>query len=101
MNSFNLIFIKNGILKISGNITFENIVEILNLCFEKTKNIKQIKIDFKDLSNSNSSSTLIFIINYIRNVKQQNKTIVFMNIPLFLIKLTKIYNLNSIIPICN
>ncbi len=95
MKSPSIILDKNKLI-ISGFITFDNIVQTLNSCIEKTKNIETVEIDFKNLYKSNSS-VLLFIINYIKYALKTNKQIFFMNIPPLLIELSKVYNLNNII----
>lgn len=86
---------KNKVI-ISGFITFENVVEILDLCIKKTTNLENIEIDLKNLNNSNSS-VLLFIINYIKHAIKSNKQIHFINIPHLLLELSAVYNLNTII----
>ena len=95
MNNFHL-DLKNNILKISGYITFENIMDVLNKCILKTNNMTHIIVDLKNLYSSNSS-VLLFIINYIRHSMKQKQEIKFINIPELLTELSKVYNLNKII----
>lgn len=91
---------QNNIINLSGNITFNNIMQVFNVYEKLTEDTKKIKINLKELSNFNSS-TIVFIINCIRSTKKKKQIITFINMPNLLIKLTKIYNLNSIIPVCN
>lgn len=96
MNKIIIRLNKNNILKISGYINFNNVLEILNNCIKLTQNIKEIKIDLKDLCNSNST-VIIFIINYIKNAQKKNTYIDFLNTPKPVLDLIKIYNLNALI----
>ncbi len=88
--------LNKNIIKLTGHITFNNVVNSLNICIDKTKNFKDIKVDLKNLCNFNSS-ILIFIINYIKNSIKNKQKIQFINIPDLLLKLSKVYNLNTII----
>jgi len=83
-------------IELTGSITFENIVNMLEICISKTKTMKNIVIDLKDLQDPNSC-TLIFMINCIRYAMKNQQKIKFINIPLLLIELSKVYNLNKII----
>jgi len=85
-----------NIIKISGYITFENIVDILDTSIKKTNHLTNIKVDLKNLHSSNSS-VLIFIINYMKNSIKKKQAIKFINIPASLIELSNVYNLNNII----
>ncbi len=95
MSNYKINLNKN-LLKISGEITFYNVMNILNLSIAKTKNLKHINIDLKKL-NRIDSSILIFIVNYIKNAIEKKQTIIFVNISNLLINLSKIYNLDSMI----
>ena len=86
----------NNTLFISGDIDFDNLENVLNECIRKTDKINLINVDMKGLRKPNSS-VLIFIINYIRNSIKNNQKIKFINIPVLLSELSKVYNLKSII----
>lgn len=88
--------LSGNILKISGEIFFDDILDLLNICVEKTSKLTCINVDLGKLSSSNSS-VLIFIINYIRSAIKNNQEIKFLNVPDLLIELSKVYNLNKII----
>lgn len=96
MKDLKINIINNDTIELFGHINFENIVKTLEQCTTKTKHIKNITVDLKNLQNSNSC-VLLFIINYMRySIKNQQK-IKFINIPTLLIELSKVYNLNKII----
>jgi len=88
--------VKNNIVNIYGDINFHNIVHTLNICINKTNDLQNIKVDLKNIENPNSC-TLIFIINYIRSSMKKKQSIKFINIPVLLNDLSKVYNLNHII----
>lgn len=88
--------INNNVLILYGKIDFENIVNVIDICINKTKMIKNLIVDFKHLQNSNSS-VLLFIINYIRFSIKNKQKIKFINTPTLLMELSKVYNLNNII----
>lgn len=90
------IVLSENILELSGVITFNDVVALLNVCIEKTSKLNIIKVDLSKLESSNSS-VLIFVINYIRSAIKNKQTIRFLNIPDLLIELSQIYNLNKII----
>ena len=88
--------LNQNVLKLTGYITFNNIVISLDTCIKKTEKFKNIKIDLKNIYTLNSS-VLIFIINYIKISNKKEQKIQFINIPILLLELSKIYNLNTII----
>lgn len=90
------IVLSENVLELSGVITFNDVVALLNVCIEKTSKLNIIKVDLSKLESSNSS-VLIFVINYIRSAIKNKQTIRFLNIPDLLIELSQIYNLNKII----
>lgn len=83
-------------LELSGEMGFNDVFHLLNFCISKTSNLNSLNIDLKKLSSSNSS-VLIFIIAYIRNAKENNQSIKFLNVPDLLIELSKVYNLKKIV----
>jgi len=96
MSTYNLTLDKDNTINISGYITFENIIDILNDSKKIIKNLIEIKIDFKNVLSINSC-ILIYILDCMKNAKKQNKKIIFKNIPPYLIELSKVYNLETTI----
>lgn len=90
------VVLSEDVLELSGVITFNDVVALLNVCIEKTSKLNIIKVDLSKLESSNSS-VLIFVINYIRSAIKNKQTIRFLNIPDLLIELSQVYNLNKII----
>ncbi|HIH2763508.1 MAG TPA: STAS domain-containing protein [Candidatus Azoamicus sp.] len=90
------VILTGDILELSGFITFNDVVMLLDICIEKTSKLNIINIDLGKLESSNSS-VLIFIISYIRSAIKNKQTVNFFNIPDLLIELSKVYNLNKII----
>ncbi len=90
------IILSKDVIKLSGSITFNDVVILLHTCIEKTAKLNVINVDLGELDSSNSS-VLIFIINYIRSAIKNKQTIRFLNIPDLLIELSQVYNLNKII----
>ncbi len=95
MNKIKIIFKKNKI-NIYGDINFENIKQILESCFNETKNINKLIIDFKYTTNK-QNCILIFILNYLKKIKNNNQKVKFINIPKLLNKMVKVYNLYTLI----
>ncbi|HIH2762231.1 MAG TPA: STAS domain-containing protein [Candidatus Azoamicus sp.] len=90
------VILVEDVLQLSGFMTFNDVVVLLNICIEKTSKLDVINVDLEKLSSSNSS-VLIFIISYIRSAMINKQTIKFLNIPDLLIELSQVYNLNKII----
>jgi len=95
-NKYMVIKLYNNILKIFGTISFENVVSVVDSCSRKTKHLKYVIIDFKNLNESNSS-VLLFIINYIKCSIKYSRTVKFINSPKLLKELSKVYNLDKTI----
>lgn len=95
IKNINIVLFENN-LALSGFITFNDVVSLLDMCIKKTAKLDVINVDLKDLKTLNSS-VLIFIINYIRSAIKNKQTIKFSNIPDLLIELSKVYNVNKII----
>ncbi|HIH2762562.1 MAG TPA: STAS domain-containing protein [Candidatus Azoamicus sp. MARI] len=90
------IILYGNILELSGIITFNDVVVLLNICIEKTSNLDVINVDLGKLESLNSS-VLIFIINYIRSAIKNKQSIKFLNMPDLLIELSQVCNLNKVI----
>lgn len=90
------ISINNDTIKLSGKITFENIVKLLSICTEKIKQFETTYIDLKDIINSDSV-VLLFIINCIKYARKNKKIIEFSNISKLTLEFSKVYNLDTII----
>ncbi|HIH2763193.1 MAG TPA: STAS domain-containing protein [Candidatus Azoamicus sp.] len=95
IKNINIVLSKN-VLKLSGVITFNDVVMLLNACIKETSKLDIINVDLGKLESSNSS-VLIFIVNYIRSAIKNKQTIRFLNTPDLLIELSQVYNLNKII----
>lgn len=95
MNKINVILI-NSILNIYGILDFENIAQTLDSCFNETQNLNNLIIDFKYTS-SQRSCILIFMLNYSKRVKKNGQKVKFINVPILLSKMIKVYNLYTLI----
>lgn len=91
------VLIRNNIMFILGSVTFLDVTYILynyNVLVSRVF-INNIIISLKYLVWSNTSMLLV-ITNFLKMSKVQNIGIKFINVPLFLFELAKVYNLNYI-----
>ena len=90
-------FLKKNIFYILGFINFSDINYILYEYSEFSKNnYSKIIVNLRYLSTSNTSM-LLLMINFIKLCIKRNQTIKFVNVPIFLIELGRVYNLNNIL----
>lgn len=97
MNNDIFLFDKD-VLIINRNLDFKNVKEIINFYIKITENLNSIIIDFKNINNPNSC-VLVFMVSCIRNSRKKNQKIKFINVSKTLLELSKLYNIDSIIPI--
>jgi ABC-type transporter Mla MlaB component len=90
------IILKNNKIEIIGFFDFDNIIDALNHYKLKTKDLDIIYINFENILKSNSC-VFLFIINVIRLSIKNNNQVFFEKLPILLIEISKVYNLNKII----
>ena len=95
MKDIDIILVDNY-LRFYGSINFNNLVYVLNFYFKKSEPFNVINLDFLYLSSINSS-VLIFVLNCIRKSKKKNQFVKFLNVPKFLVELSKVCSLSKMI----
>lgn len=93
----NKIFIIKNVIYLNDNISFSDVVFILRE-YEKILPVKFLKVfvNLKYVKKINTS-ILLLMINFIKICIHRKKIVRFLNVSLNLIKLGKLYNLNSIL----
>jgi len=91
------IILKKHIMYISGSVIFPDIMSILNI-FNKivARDFNKIIVNLRFLEYSNTSM-LLLMISFIKIAFKKEKKIKFINVPDFLIELSRVYNLNKIL----
>lgn len=90
--------LKNGVMIISGRICFQNVVSILHQGIKIIGHLEKIKVELKKLTHSDSSIFTLFT-TWIRIAQKEKKAIIFTHAPLFIRDVSRVYGLDSVLPI--
>ncbi len=85
-------------LLLNGTINFYNVVSALQKGLVIMNTLDTIKVDLQGLMNSDSSG-LALMTAWVRAAQEQNKAIVFINMPSFMQDITKVCGLEGVLPI--
>lgn len=91
------LFLNNNVLIFNCDLSFKNINNVITFYLKTTEKLNEIVIDFKNIINPNSC-VLIFMVSCIRNARKRKQKIRFTNISDTLFELSKVYNIDTIIP---
>jgi len=90
--------IKNNVIAVNGIIDFNNVVGAWQKGITMIGALENIKVNLKDLSQCDSSGLALFV-EWVRTAKEQNKKIVFMNVPNFVQDISRVYGLDGVLPV--
>lgn len=90
--------IANEILCVKGRIHFDNVVSVCQQGIRLMKNLENIKVNLQGLMQSDSSG-LALLTAWIRESREQNKAIVFIHVPNFLLDITRVCGLDGVLPV--
>lgn len=85
-------------LCISGRVDLTNVIQVCNAGERLIDSLSKVKIDLSGVEYADSSS-LAMLIEFIRCAKDQNKDVIFCNMPQFMLDLGRVCGLDSILPI--
>lgn len=94
----NCLVLNYNTISFKTEINFQNLMDTINFYTEITECLTEIIIDFKNIRNSNSC-LLVFMVSCIRNSRKRKQYIKFINMSETLLELSKLYNIDTIIPI--
>lgn len=90
--------LKKGVIEISGEITFQNVVPILQQGIKMMEELERVKVELHKLTSSDSSALALFTA-WTRVAQEQSKPILFVNAPGFIRDVSRVYGLDSVLPI--
>jgi phospholipid transport system transporter-binding protein len=90
--------LKDHSLFLSGKLDFYNVVSICQEGLQFIKLLNNVRVDFKDLTRSDSSG-LSLLVAWTRAARKENKEIIFINLPIFLKNISKVCGLKGVLPI--
>jgi anti-anti-sigma factor len=85
-------------LCLGGRLDFFNIEQVTQICTNLVAAVSAIKVDLSKVTHSDSSA-LSMMIALMRNSKNNNQTIEFVNAPKFIVDLGRVCGLDSILPL--
>lgn len=92
--------VKDNTLFISGVIDFDNVVSLRQegvALIDALKETKEFKVDLKALKQSDSSG-IALLTDFVRVSQEKNKTIVFINMPDFMVDIVQVCGLEGVLP---
>lgn len=95
---YNLNVNANNELCLSGHIDVTNVKQASNLGVVFINNLADVTVDLSGLRYADSSS-LAMLVAWIRCARDQDKNIVFKNMPQFMLDLGRVCGLDAILPI--
>lgn len=90
--------LKNKEIMVIGVINFNNVSSILNQGITMIGGLDNIKVNLKELSQTDSSGLALFVA-WVKVAKEQNKKIVFTNVPGFVKDISRVYGLDEVLPV--
>ncbi len=97
MNNINL-EVKNSIITVDGIVNFNNVVLVWQRGITMIGALENIKVNLKGLLQCDSSGLALFV-EWVRTAKEQNKKIVFTDVPNFVQDISRVYGLDGVLPI--
>lgn len=91
---------KNGILFVSGEVTFSQVMKLKRLGFELMKNPEKTVFDFTHVSRCDSSS-LALLFAFVRQAKKQGKDLSFQHLPSSVLGVAKLCGVIDLLPMTN
>ena len=95
---YNLSLNAQDILCVTGNIDLTNVNSACMTGKKIIDTVSVVRVDLSGLAVADSSC-LAMLVEWLRCAKAQNKDIVFMNMPQFLLDLGRVCGLDTILPI--
>ena len=89
---------KNNLIQISGDLSFSTVSHILEQSTTMFAAITELDIDLAEVNRSDSAG-LALLIHWIRLAKQDNKKIVFHNVPAQMMAIADVSGLDELLPI--
>lgn len=83
------IVLKDSCLMISGNLTFDSVVEVWDKSLPLIMQCSSLSFDFSEVTSSNSAG-LALLLEWIKLAHQKNKKIIFKKIPPQLLSIAKV-----------
>lgn len=90
--------LKENVLFVKGSLNFYNVKFAYQQGLMLMKALKDIKIDLKGLEASDSSG-LALLSAWVRACRQQNKVILFNNMPSFMQDISRVCGLDGVLPV--
>jgi len=90
--------LQNKVLMLTGSVTFDTVMDLMQTGLTLFKTLEQIQIDFSGLTHCDSS-ILALCTAWLRNTNQQKKELLFQRMPPFMQDLVRVHELESIFPI--
>ena len=90
--------LKENILFVKGSLNFYNVESAYQQGLKLMKALQDIKIDLKGLAASDSSG-LALLSAWVRMCRQQNKAILFNNMPSFMQDISRVCGLDGVLPV--
>jgi phospholipid transport system transporter-binding protein len=98
MTSSSLSINDEGVVNVSGMLTFSTVAELSAAAPEKFGQQSELVINLADVSRSDSAG-LALLIDWMRFAKNNNKSIVFQNIPDQMLAIANASGLDELIPV--
>lgn len=89
---------ETGCINVCGDLTFATVNELLNSARRVFDPIEILDIDLAEVSCSDSAG-LALLIEWMRSAKQQNKNIMFHNIPAQMLAMAHASGLDELLPL--
>lgn len=98
MNSTARLSVENDILSVEGQIHFESVMAICENGFQLMSTMKQIIVDLQKLEFCDSSG-LALCTAWMRKMRAEKKSLIFINLPSFMHDLVRVHGLDAILSI--
>ena len=90
--------LKENILFVKGSLNFYNVASAYQQGLALMNGIQDIKVDLKGLTASDSSG-LALLSAWVRTCQEQNKGILFNNMPRFMQDISRVCGLDGVLPV--
>lgn len=92
------LLVQDNTLQVTGQIQFDTVMTLYQESESLISMMKEIVIDLKNLEHGDSSG-LALCTAWMRMAEAQKKSLHFINMPLFMQDLIRVYGLDSVLPI--
>ena len=90
--------LKNNVIAVRGIVNFNNVILAWQKGITMIGAIENIKVNLKGLLQCDSSGLALFV-EWVRTAKEQNKKILFENVPNFVQDISRVYGLDGVLPV--